>query len=403
MNKIASIGFVQTLTLVFLYCNAIAGYPVYEFNPDTKIQCISEPFNIPPIARNDTFIHANDCNPIVAGNILANDFDPNGDELLIYFAVTPQIGKFSITPDGNFTLELPDKFEGEIDFQYYITEQTDSEFKDVASVIIKVLPDRDCDQIPDDIDIDNDNDGLTDLAEGGGFLDSDNDMIADCYDIDSDNDGITDNIEWQSEFFYVAPFNEDVNKNGMDDAYDTLISGIYYSPEDTNQDGVPDMLDPDSDDDGISDIIEAFDLNHDGIAEMDRHHSDQDGDGLDDAFDTVDCWLKGYNATGSKSPLPDSNRNGIRDWRDFSNKVLTPVHFIYPNPVKSKFKIILPQIKMNTTVNLDIYTLKGKLISRENINNPLDFIDVSALKSGVYLVKVTYEGSSLNQKLIITD
>uniref|UniRef100_UPI003216F328 T9SS type A sorting domain-containing protein n=1 Tax=uncultured Draconibacterium sp. TaxID=1573823 RepID=UPI003216F328 len=402
MNRIAFIRIIQALTLVFMCSNVMAGSFVYDTDPDSLSLNSYQRLNTPPVANNDTFIYANDCDNVITGNILANDFDPDGDEILLYFAVTPEAESFSITPNGDFILELPENFKGEINFPYYITEQTNSEFKDLASVCIKVLPDCDCDHVSDDVDLDNDNDGITDEDEGNGLIDSDNDQIADCYDIDSDNDGITDNIEWQSEFFYVAPLNQDANHNGLDDAYDTLSGGVYYSPEDTNNDGIPDMLDPDSDNDGIDDIIEAFDTNLDGKSEMLQSFSDQDGDGLDDAFDNVNSWAQANNTTGSTSPLPDSDGNGIRDWRDFSLKENNLTHFIYPNPVKDKFKIIHSQIRMNTKLLLEVYTIKGILILREDIFNPLNSIDVSDLKNGIYLVNVCTEDFSGSQKLFIS-
>ncbi len=47
----------------------------------------------------------------------------------LFFAVTPSIGKFTISPQGEFSLQLPDNFYGDISFEYYIVEQTENEFK----------------------------------------------------------------------------------------------------------------------------------------------------------------------------------------------------------------------------------------------------------------------------------
>ena len=109
-------------------------------------------------------------------------------------------------------------------------------------------------------------------------IDSDGDGYFDHVDIDSDDDGITDNIEAQTTDGYIAPSGTgaaitDVNQDGLDDAYDTrslanggagLVLGdsaatsneTLIDPVDTDGLGGADFLDPDSDDDGISDATE---------------------------------------------------------------------------------------------------------------------------------------------------
>jgi gliding motility-associated-like protein len=87
--------------------------------------------------------------------------------------------------------------------------------------------------------------------------DTDNDNIIDQLDLDSDNDGITDIIESQQNTL-VGSSNLDNNKDGI---YDVFGSGII--PLDTDQDGIPDYLDLDSDNDGIYDLVEASIANYD--------------------------------------------------------------------------------------------------------------------------------------------
>lgn len=81
--------------------------------------------------------------------------------------------------------------------------------------------------------------------------DSDNDGIPDQMDLDSDNDSILDFYESQGANF-TALSNGDFNNDGIDNIF---VNGI--SPADTDGDGVPDYLDLDSDNDGIFDIIES--------------------------------------------------------------------------------------------------------------------------------------------------
>ncbi len=178
----------------------------------------------------------------------------------------------------------------------------------------------DCDGISDDIDIDDDGDGILDIDEGDRTVDTDEDGIWDSLDIDSDNDGITDNVEWQQEGNYIVPSGIDANANGWDDAYDPDEGGTYYAATQTDSDGIPDYLDNDSDNDDISDIIEGNDSDFNHEADFMPVGSDSDGDGLDDAYDTYDFLSSNaneyLNAVSSNVPLQDWDNNNLRDWRD---------------------------------------------------------------------------------------
>ncbi|ADV46004.1 proprotein convertase P-domain-containing protein [Nitratifractor salsuginis] len=91
--------------------------------------------------------------------------------------------------------------------------------------------------------------------------DSDNDGILDSVDLDSDNDGIPDNVEAQSTGDYTATSGTDDDGDGLDDAYDQNTSSapgsIGLVSPDTDDDGIPDYLDSDSDNDGYSDCEEG--------------------------------------------------------------------------------------------------------------------------------------------------
>ncbi|WP_162127566.1 T9SS type B sorting domain-containing protein [Flavobacterium phycosphaerae] len=81
--------------------------------------------------------------------------------------------------------------------------------------------------------------------------DSDNDGIPDQDDYDSDNDSILDFVESQGQT--VTPLsNADTNGDGIDNIF---ANGI--TPADTDSDGIPNYLDLDADNDGIVDIIES--------------------------------------------------------------------------------------------------------------------------------------------------
>ena len=217
-------------------------------------------------------------------------------------------------------------------------------------------PDTDHDGQPDRLDIDSDNDGMTDANEAGGadadgdgridnFTDNDGDGFDDAedtteggtplpnpdhdqdghpdyLDIDADDDGIPDNIESQPTNGYVPPTGTDSDGDGLDDAYDPDANGSkpLTAPEDTDGDGTPDYLDEDSDNDGDSDALEGWDTDNDGVADTVPTGTDSDGDGLDDAYDTVDNSNTVNDGTNNTMPTTypdlDSPGTGDRDWRD---------------------------------------------------------------------------------------
>jgi len=210
--------------------------------------------------------------------------------------------------------------------------------------------DFDLDEIPNYLDLDSDNDGIYDIVEAGNpaVIDANNDGIADgpvgpngvplsagagttpvnsdgaefadYLDIDADNDGIQDNIEGQGTFTYIAPGGNDQDRNGVDDVYD--VAGNPVTPEDTDTDGTPDYLDLNSDDDCLSDNVEAYDLNQDGVADILPAGADTDGDGMDNNYDTVvlDAATSVTNPSdGGEVPtdLPDNHNPGDDvDFRD---------------------------------------------------------------------------------------
>jgi gliding motility-associated-like protein len=130
----------------------------------------------------------------------------------------------------------------------------------------------------EDFDIDGDMDPLTNPQ------DSDEDGKPDHLDIDSDNDGIPDNVEAQTTAGYIPPNPDDaatyaVNQ-GVNSAY---LGGL--TPENTENNGEPDYLDSDSDNDLVPDNNEGNDFNFDGEPDWTFTGTDTDGDGLDDGYE----------------------------------------------------------------------------------------------------------------------
>lgn len=154
--------------------------------------------------------------------------------------------------------------------------------------------DKDKDGIPNQYDLDSDNDGIPDVVESYG-VDTNGDGIIDNY-IDTDADGFSQNV--------------DANSTGVQG------SGNGLGNMDFDADGIPNYLDTDSDNDGIPDVVEALgsDSNNDGKIDG---YSDANSDGIADNFILATALLK----TGPDAAPVDGradnypNKNIDRDMR----------------------------------------------------------------------------------------
>ncbi len=169
---------------------------------------------------------------------------------------------------------IPDAVEGTGDMDgdgipNYLDPDSDG---DTIPDAVEGTDDPDGDGIPNYLDLDSDGDGIPDIMEGAH--DSDGDGVPDYLDLDSDNDGVLDRIEAG----LPEPLGTDADGDGIDDAYDVDATGgldmdgdgvdDLYRERDTDGDGIPDRLDPDSDNDGVGDRDEDGDFNQDGISDL---------------------------------------------------------------------------------------------------------------------------------------
>ncbi|MFK7771198.1 MAG: T9SS type A sorting domain-containing protein [Saprospiraceae bacterium] len=210
--------------------------------------------------------------------------------------------------------------------------------------------DADGDGYPNHLDLDSDNDGITDVVENGGgvtstddtagnldgivgnnpiiidsnfdgwydssttaMTDSDGDGIADYLDLDSDNDGIVDYLEGVCSTCptFTTPAGNDTNGNGILDMYENLTStngtggtniGTTPNVDDNASNTTPDYLDTDTDNDGSYDWTEGFDANNNG-----------------NASDDLMLMATNYESTTSNGyyvNATDSDSDGIPDWLD---------------------------------------------------------------------------------------
>lgn len=215
----------------------------------------------------------------------------------------------------------------------------------------------DADNVLNHLDLDSDNDGITDVVEhdngniladesGAGALDglvadyddsttpdgwndgssaslsdNDSDGVPDYLDVDADNDGIPDFLEGVCTGCPTAgyPANSDADGDGLLDAFEKLSSdnsdnssgsNAGVSPHTDNDDTnlLPDYLDTDTDEDGGYDWSEGFD-------------SDGDGQAVDDII-ILAATYEANNGNPGDYPTTNSDGDNLPDWID--NQPLTP-------------------------------------------------------------------------------
>ena len=263
--------------------------------------------------------------PVVI-DVLANDND------------IPTLGTLTVTNPSNGTVNIDDNgtpndpsddslvytpaddFVGTDTFTYTLCDSSGNCSTATVTIVVNMADvdiDSDDDGIVDsfeDLDLDGDNDPATNP------VDTDSDGIPDYLDIDSDNDGIPDNVEAQSTGGYIAPLNQDLNGNGLDDAYENGGS-VGLIPQDTDGDGWPDYVDLDSDDDGVPDAIEGHDWDTDGFPDVVLIGTDQDNDGLDDGYEGSELVDSDVNdeIDNPTTDLPDTDSDGEADYRDIDD------------------------------------------------------------------------------------
>ena len=272
------------------------------------------------------------------------DYDPSGiTEIVIPAGQTS--AAVNVPTNGTDGL-----VEGTEDFQVDATN-VEGAIDGTAPQTVQILDidaptDTDGDSIPDNVDIDDDNDGILDTVEGapGGLpaVDTDGDGVPDSLDLDTDNDGIPDTLESVPQG--STPLDADADgvidtteaggfgANGLADNVETTpeSSDPDYdgdnsgpdSPADTDGDGVGDWRDLDSDNDGINDVDESGngpgDTAPGGLPDgMIDDPDGADGDGLVGAADGDDATDGG--AATATTPVDDTDSDTVPDYRDLDS------------------------------------------------------------------------------------
>ena len=292
---------------------------------------ITEDFELDALAYNYTLFTCSDVDKDGDGIVDRLDLDSDNDGI----ADISEVGGTDANGDGKIDGLNPDGT---------LTNDADGDgYDDDLEATPFVIKDSDGDGIADFRDLDADNDGLADLRENGGtdangdgktdnfaandangdgwhdsfdgadvlvLSDTDGDNVANYLDIDSDNDGITDVIEYgqpDADGNGRTDNTADLNQDGLRDAY-AAGNAIVVRNTDSDGDAIPDYLDLDSDNDGVPDVQEAGGT---GISnangQIDAVYVDLNGNGRADTLDNLALTA------------PDTDRDGVRDFRDLDS------------------------------------------------------------------------------------
>ncbi|SFM14391.1 Ig-like domain-containing protein [Marinobacter zhejiangensis] len=243
--------------------------------------------------------------------------------------VTYTLGDGDLTALGDdWTVVIPDPnavVPGVYDVTAIAKDAYNNETQDSSTNELTVEADHDGDGIPNSVDLDDDNDGIPDSVEGNGAVDTDGDGIPDSLDLDSDNDGLLDLVESGLGAALIATLDADSDgvidagnpfgTNGLSDDVETATDSatLNYTVVDTDGDTVYDFRDLDSDNDGITDVVESGGSDPDNDGQL---GGGDEGGSVDENGIPSGGPVSPKNDDGDGEPNyrdPDSDNDGIPD------------------------------------------------------------------------------------------
>ena len=200
------------------------------------------------------------------------------------------------------------------------------EAQSTAGYVAAGTIDSDGDGLVDEYDTDDD-DGIVLSA-----IDTDDDDRADYRDTDSDNDGVADRIEgWDAEGNGrpdTSPANQDTDQDGLDDNYDSDTGGTVAPTPSSDADNIPDYRDIDDDNDGVLTKDEDANSNNNyrddfvqgGSPTPDYLYNsdDPDGDTIPNDIDTDDNndGISDVDQSYGVDPSADADTDGTPNYAD---------------------------------------------------------------------------------------
>ena len=253
-----------------------------------------------------------------------------------------------------------------------------------ATITAVFLVDTDGDGIANNVDADDDNDGVIDPMDAfpldaSESLDTDNDGIGNNSDADDDNDGVIDPLD---AFPLNASESLDTDNDGIgnnadaDDDNDGVIDPLDAFPLDANEsldtdnDGIGNNADADDDNDGVIDPLDAFPLDVNESIDTDNNGIGNNAD-IDDDNDGVIDPLDAFPLDANESL--DTDNDGIgnnADADDDNDGVIDPLD-AFPLDVNESIDTDNDGIGNNADVDDD----------NDGIIDPLDDFPLDASES----------------------
>jgi gliding motility-associated-like protein len=283
----------------------------------------------------------------------------NGGEDNSLFSLNTDLGiiQFATAPD----FENPIDADEDNTYHLQITAEDSYGATSLQNITVIILDlqddvdDYDKDGISDELDADDDNDGVTD-TEDVFPLDASEDT-------DTDSDGIGNNAD------------EDDDKDGVTDTEDAF-SLDALEDTDTDGDGIGNNADEDDDNDGVTDTEDALPLNASEDTDVDgdgignNADEDDDNDGVPDTEDTFP--LDGSEDTdadgdgiGNNADTDDDN-DGILDFQDAfpteSTPLVIPAEAFTPNGDGVNDFWIVPGIDNYPNNTVRVYNRSGNAV-----------------------------------------
>ncbi|PHS01326.1 MAG: hypothetical protein COA80_02365, partial [Leeuwenhoekiella sp.] len=132
-------GFIGQDSFTYEVCDG--GSPRACDQADVVIQVIPFPTttNDPPVANDDT--NVTEVGVPIEGNVLSNDFDPDGDPITVTSNTDPEHGTVVMNPDGTYTYTPDPGYSGQDSFEYTVCDNGDPQACATGTVTIEVIAD----------------------------------------------------------------------------------------------------------------------------------------------------------------------------------------------------------------------------------------------------------------------
>ncbi|MCE8546801.1 tandem-95 repeat protein [Ruegeria pomeroyi] len=255
-----------------------------------------EAVNDDPIAAPDTFVVGEDGS--VAGSVLENDSDIEGDALAVVLTTAPTHGTLTMLPDGRFTYAPDANFTGTDSFVYTVSDGNGG--ADTATVTVTVTGVNDAPVAVDDT-VSVAEDGSVSIAVLGNDSDPDGDSLTVSGASDPANGSVVVNAD------NTLSYTPDANFNGTDTFTYTVSDGNGGADTATVTVTVTGVNDAPV---AVDDTVSVAEDGSVSIAVL-GNDSDPDGDSLtvSGASDPANGSVV-VNADNTLSYTPDANFNG---------------------------------------------------------------------------------------------